>query len=200
MSTPLPTKRLSKFTLSFNVQAQSGTPYNIITGRDLIGDSIIAERPSLMGGVTAATCSGGQLIFEPAFGCFNLNPAPGTAISRNYGRGPSQANLSYVSLSRAWVLNPDKEVAAKEAMVTVPGPGGTSIQVPASMIGPGGANAGARRKYTLTFSVNSQNPLNHTTYTVPSGDLSSPYFGVFRSTSYGSTWNRQVSLQLRLNF
>ena len=199
LSTPLPTKRLSKFSLSLNVQAQSGTPYNITTGQDLIGDSFLTERPSLMPGLTAATCNGGQLIYETAFGCFNLNPAPGTSIMRNYGRGPSQANLSYISLSRTWVLNPDKEVAGKESMVTVPGPGGTSIQVPASMIGTG-ASAGAKRKYNLTFSINSQNPLNHTTYTVPSGDLSSAYFGVFRSTSYGSTWNRQVSLQLRLNF
>jgi len=198
LSTPLPTKRLSKFTLSLNVQAQSGTPYNIITGRDLVGDSIISERPSLTPGGNAASCTGGELIFEPAFGCFNLNPAPGTSITRNYGRGPSQASLSYLSLSRAWVLNPVKEVAGKDSMVSVPGPGGTTIQVPSSMMGLGAT--GAKRKYTLTFSINSQNPLNHTTYTVPSGDLSSPYFGVFRSNSFGSTWNRQVTLQLRLNF
>ena len=200
LSSPLPTKRLSKFNISFNVQAQSGTPYNIITGRDLVGDSIIAERPSLMTGLTAATCNGGQLIYEAAFGCFNLNSVPGMSITRNYGRGPSQANLSYVSLSRTWTLNPDKEVVGKEAMINVPGPGGTTIQVPASMVGPGGASNATKRKYNLTFSINSHNPLNHTTYTVPSGDLSSPYFGAFRSTSYGSTWNRQVSLQLRLNF
>ena len=199
LSTPMPTKRLSKFSLAINFLSQSGTPYNIITGRDLIGDSIISERPSLAPGVTAANCGGGELIFEPVFGCFNVNPAPGASIMRNYGRGPSQVNLAFASLSRTWVLNPDKDVAGKEAMVTVPGPGGTSIQVPASMVGPG-IGGGGKRKYNLTFSINSQNPLNHTTYTTPSGDLSSPYFGVFRSTSFGSTWNRQVSLQLRLNF
>lgn len=200
ISSPLPTKYLSKFSLTLQAQFQSGTPYNIIVGRDLNGDSIIAERPSLAPGVTAANCASGTLLYEPGFGCFNLAPAPGTSIERNFARGPAQENIAYASLSRTWVLNPDKGEQGKEAMVTVNGPGGTSIQVPASLAGRANTPAGGGRKYNLTFSVNSQNPLNHTTYSVPSGDLSSPFFGVFRSTSFGSTWNRQVSLQLRLNF
>jgi hypothetical protein len=199
--TPLPTKRLSKFNLTLQASFQSGTPYNITAGRDINGDSIISERPSLLTNIGAGGCSGGTLLFKPEFGCFDLNPAPGTAIGRNSGRGPSLANISYASLSRSWVLNPGKEGAAKVGMVTVPGPGGTMVTVPASMVG-GAFNTpgGPKRKYTLTFSVNAQNPLNHTTYLVPGGDLSSPYFGVFRTTSFGSTWNRQVSLQLRLAF
>jgi hypothetical protein len=200
ISSPLPTKYLSKFSLTLQSSFQSGTPYNIIVGRDLNGDSIIAERPGLVTGVSAASCSGGTLLYEAAFGCFNLAPAPGTSITRNYARGPSQENIAYASLSRTWILNPGKEAAGKEAMVTVNGPGGTSIQVPASLAGRPNTPGAGGRKYNLTLSINSQNPLNHTTYSVPSGDLSSPFFGVFRSTSFGSTWNRQVSVQLRLTF
>jgi hypothetical protein len=200
-TSPLPTKYLKKFTLTAQASFQSGTPYNLTVGRDLNGDSFITERPSLLPGIAAATCTGSTLKFEPRFGCFNLNPAPGTAIGRNFARGPAQENVSYASIARTWVLNPGKEGAGKEGMVTVPGPGGTSVTVPASMVGGLNLpNGSPKRKYSLTFSVNAQNPLNHTTYSVPSGDLSSPFFGVFRSTSFGSTWNRQVSLQLRLAF
>jgi hypothetical protein len=109
-------------------------------------------------------------------------------------------------LSRSWVLNPGKEVAGgKEAMITVPGPGGTMVTVPASMMGNMGNGGAGKRKYNLTFSLNVRNPLNHPTYATPSGDLSSPYFGVFRSLANqfgpsGGTFNRQVMLQMRMNF
>jgi len=200
ISTPLPTKRLSKFTLSLQSSFASGTPYNLIVGRDLNGDSLIAERPALLSGVGAANCVGPTVSYKPAFGCFDLNPAPGTAISRNFARGPSQENIAFASISRTWVLNPGKETAAGEAMVMVNAPGGTRVQVPASLAGQQVTATGSSRKYNLTLTINSQNPLNHTTYSVPSGDLSSPFFGSFRSTSFGSTWNRQVSGQLRLSF
>ena len=208
-TTPLPTKYLSRFSLSAQFMASSGAPYNITSGRDLNGDSLLTERPSIVPGVGAPGCNGGSLLFEPAFGCFNLNPAAGTSITRNSARGPSQINLFFMSLSRTWVLNPVKEVAGKEAMVTVPGPGGTMISIPASMMGNMGGAAAGKRKYSLTFSVNAVNPLNHPTYAPPSGDLSSPYFGVYRSISSGNqfgpggntnTFNRQVNMQLRLNF
>jgi hypothetical protein len=76
------------------------------------------------------------------------------------------------------------------------------------MVQLGGPSA-AKRKYNLTFSVNALNPLNHTTYAPPGGDLSSPFFGVYRATtnpnSFGpgilaNTYNRQVTIQLRVNF
>jgi hypothetical protein len=208
-TTPLPTKYLSKFSLSAQFSAASGAPYNVTIGQDVNSDSLFTDRPGLISAAGPSGCIGSSLLYKPGFGCFNLNPAPGTSISRNSARGPSQINLFFASLSRTWVLNPVKEVAGKEAMVTVPGPGGTMISVPASMMGPMGGPSAGKRKYSLTFSVNATNPLNHPTYANPSGDLSSPYFGVYRSTSQGNqfgpggaqnTFNRQVTLQLRLNF
>jgi hypothetical protein len=54
----------------------SGSPYKITTGRDTNGDGSPTERPAL---VSSGSCSGSGLVFTAAFGCFNLNPAPGTA-------------------------------------------------------------------------------------------------------------------------
>jgi hypothetical protein len=68
-----------------------------------------------------------------------------------------------------------------------------------------GGNSG--RKYTLTFSLNAMNVLNHANYAAPGGDLSSPYFGVYRSLGGGfgpmggaGTYNRKIDVQLRFAF
>lgn len=196
-SIPLPWK----FSLTPQFSAQSGSPYTITAGRDLNGDTIIAERPSLLPDISAVNCAGGTLIYKPGFGCFNLNPAPGMALGRNSARGPASANIVYAQLTRSWVLGAKKkEAASGSATTTVSGPGGTSITVPSSLVN-GGPGTGAKRTYNLNLSIAAQNPLNHTTYSAPSGDLSSPYFGVYRNiSSGGSTFNRQVSMQLRLSF
>ena len=66
--------------------------------------------------------------------------------------------------------------------------------------------AGAGKKYTLTATVSFRNVLNHPNYGNPSGDLSSPYFGEYRSLAgFGpmgaaTTYNRKIDLQLRLAF
>ena len=63
-------------------------------------------------------------------------------------------------------------------------------------------------RYNLTFGVNASNAINHTNYAAPSGDLSSPYFGVSRSLAGGfatmggggATFNRKVDVSLRFSF
>ena len=70
----------------------------------------------------------------------------------------------------------------------------------------GGTNSG--KKYNLTLSASANNLLNHANYAAPSGDLSSPYFGEYRSLAGGfgpmgggsSTYNRKIDLQLRFTF
>ena len=62
------------------------------------------------------------------------------------------------------------------------------------------------KKYNLTLSVNIRNILNHPNYAPPSGDLSSPYFGEYRSLAgFGpfagnTTYNRKLDFQLRFSF
>jgi hypothetical protein len=66
-----------------------------------------------------------------------------------------------------------------------------------------GGNSG---KYNLTLSVSARNVLNHANYAAPSGDLSSPFFGEYRSLAgfgpFGAngTYNRKIDLQLRFTF
>jgi hypothetical protein len=77
---------------------------------------------------------------------------------------------------------------------------------------------GGPSKYNLTVSINARNVLNHANFGVPSGDLSSPYFGESRTLSSGfgppggggagggmgaavtSTYQRKIDLQLRFTF
>jgi len=213
-SLPLPLK----FSVSPFIIVSSGAPYNITTGRDSNGDGITAERPALIAGVGPSACTGQNLIYEAAFGCFNLNPAPGAAtISRNFARGPGTANVS-LRLSRTWTFGGKGEAGPSGGGMMGgmgggrPGGGGPppgAVMVPMGG-GPGGmmGGAGTGRKYNLTFGVNASNALNHTNYAAPSGDLSSPYFGVSRSLAGGfatmggggATFNRKIDVSLRFAF
>ena len=208
---PLP----AQFSLSPFVIASSGIPYNITTGRDTNGDSLAAERPALLAGVAPGACAGGDLKYTAGFGCFSLNPAPGAAIGRNAARGPAAFNVN-LRLARTWTLSGKDEGAAANAALqgaaaAIHGTGGSGgppagvmIAPPPAMMmggaGHGGVGSGAR-KYNLTLTVSASNLLNHPNYAPPGGDLSSPYFGVYRALVGGSqTFNRKIDLQLRLTF
>jgi hypothetical protein len=72
---------------------------------------------------------------------------------------------------------------------------------------PPGMGFNSGRRFTLTLGVNAMNALNHPNYAAPSGDLSSPFFGISRSLGGGfgpmggsGTANRQIDVQLRLGF
>jgi hypothetical protein len=184
---------------------RTGSPYNITTGQDINHDGYFAERPALLTGIGPAGCSAPGLIFEPAFGCFSLNPAAGTpAIERDFARGPG--NISTVlRLARTWSLGGKGDAAntggaTATAVRSRAAAQAAAIGVPAGMYGSGGGGS----KYNLTLSLTAMNPLNHTNYAPPSGDLSSPYFGVYRSLSNllggSNTYNRKIDVLLRLTF
>jgi len=218
---PLPLK----FSLSPFFLASSGAPYNITTGRDTIGNGILAQRPALMN-LAPAACAGQNLIYEAAFGCFNLNPAPGTpSIERNYARGPATQTLM-LRLSRSWAFGGKSEPSQNSGPPPMgaggPPPGGGGGGGGGGGRGPGGGGGGMMmggspppgmfgaatgRRYTVTLSVNAMNALNRANYAPPSGDLSSPYFGEYRSLGGGfgpmggaSTYNRKIDAQLRFAF
>ena len=69
--------------------------------------------------------------------------------------------------------------------------------------------AGASRRYRLTLSASTLNALNRANYSPPDGDLSSPYFGQYRSLGglivmmHGgipTSYNRKIEVQLQLTF
>jgi hypothetical protein len=212
-SIPLPLK----VSISPFIVVQSGTPYNITTGLDPNDDGIFTARPELLTGVTAANCSGANLIYEAKFGCFNVNPPAGAAtIERNYGRGPGSATLM-LRLSRTWAFGEKRETDPNAGGFGGPPPGGGG----GGRGGPGGPGGGgpppggappgmgfnSGRRYTVTVGVNAMNALNHPNYAAPNGDLTSPFFGVSQSLAGGfgpmggaSTYNRKIDLQVRFGF
>jgi hypothetical protein len=185
---------LWKASLSPFVAANSAVPYNITTGLDPQLTGYPAARPSLAPG---GVCAGADLVYAPQFGCFNLNPPAGTpVIGHNYGRGPANVTLA-LRLSRTWAFGREGTSGPADS-----GSGHGGMPAPAP------TNA-ATRKYNLTLSASSLNALNHANYAPPNGDLTSPYFGQYRSfggmvvMAHGgapAAYNRKIDLQVRFTF
>ncbi len=209
-SFPLP----ARFTISPFFVVSSGSPYNITTGADSNGDGFTAERPALRTGVGEAQCAGGGLVYKAGFGCFDLSGAAGAAISRNYGRGPANVTLN-LRFARTWAFGNRGESGPAEGGPP-PGMGGVRGGGPppgGGMGGPGGGGpprgmfgAASGKKYNITLSLSARNVLNHPNYSAPSGDLSSPFFGEYRSLAgFGpfagnTTYNRKLDVQMRFTF
>jgi len=193
-SVPLPWK----FSISAFLLANSGQPYNITTGGDPYDTGYPAARPALVS-VAPAACRASNLRYVGGFGCFDLDPAAGTpTIGRNSARGPGAWNHA-LRVSRTWTFG--KESFRGQAGAGAGGHGGGP---PSGMAGsdPGG-------KYSVVISASTLNAFNHPNFATPNGDLSSPYFGQYRSLgglivmSHGgapSTYNRKVDLQVRVTF
>ena len=167
---------LWKWSVSPFFVVNSGPPYNITTGLDPDHTGAATARPSLVAG----PCQGS--------GCFDLYPAPGTEIERNFGRGPAAINLG-MRISHTWSFGGEAAAGAG------PGAGHGEVRV--------------RSGRGITLSASTLNALNHANFAPPNGDLSSPYFGEYRSLggmvvmSHGggaSTYNRKIDLQLRFTF
>ena len=78
---------------------QSGRPFNITLGRDINGDTLNTERPSLA--PAGADCSDINFRCTP-FGNFKLTFAPGDVmIPRNFGEGPGSTTVNF-RVSKTW--------------------------------------------------------------------------------------------------
>ena len=182
---------LPKLKVNFNpfVIYSSGRPFNIITGRDANGDGLFTERPAF---ATALTDPAN--LRQTRFGDFDLAPAPGQElIPRNYGMGPGFFSVN-MGISRSYSFG------------TVPAPAAAApaAAAPAAANKPSGPTP--EKRYTVTFSINIQNLLNHTNLTNPIGNLSSPQFGQSLSTAGGfggpgsNAGNRRMQIQVRFGF
>jgi len=198
------------------VIASSGRPFNITTGRDTNGDTLFTERPAF------ATDLLKPGVVVTKYGAFDPNPAPGQElIPRNYGTGPSLFTVN-LGISKTFSFGGSSGGAGDVAGGAPEGRGGRR--------GAGGGGGGGRRggggfggggmrgggggggnssdsRYSLTFSVQIQNLLNHTNEGLPVGNLSSSLFGLSRSTAGGFGFgggrcpdNRCVSAQVRFSF
>jgi Carboxypeptidase regulatory-like domain/TonB dependent receptor len=219
--------------ISFNpfVIIQSGRPFNITLGRDLNGDTRFTERPSFA--PDGASCAAINIRCTP-FGNFNLTPAVGELrIPRNFGHSPGSVTVN-MRVSKTWSFGSEggSEQANqqnREGQRQGNDRRGGTTMVGGGMAGgaqrgggPGGGGPGGRGgfggggfggggtsggRYSLTFSLNFQNLLNHTNLGTPVGNLSSRLFGQSTSTTgfggFGtgpSAYTRRIDAQIRFNF
>lgn len=181
--------------------ANSGQPYNITTGLDPLNTGFPTARPALLGGVTAPSCSGPDLRYAARFGCFDLMPAIGMpVIGRDFARGPADVNLG-LRVARTWSFGGDRPAG----LVPQAGSGHAPGNGPQAVM----SDANTGRRYNLIVSASTLNALNRANYAPPNGNLSSPYFGQYRSLGgmivllHGgapSTYNRKIDLQVRFTF
>jgi hypothetical protein len=196
--------------LTFNplIAGFSSRPFNITIGRDLNGDAVFAERPAF------ATDLSKPGVIVTRFGAFDPNPEPGQQIiPRNFGSAPAFFVIN-LRMSRAFSFAdmPGNDAPARSQ--PQPGRGTSSAAVSSSAATSGGARAGgggraAEKRYTMTFSIQVSNLLNHTNGATPIGNLSSPFFGRSLSLNGGlgfggggssSAANRRVEAQVRFSF
>lgn len=164
--------RVSPFLL-----AMSGTPFDIIVGPDLNGDSILNDRPAF------ATDLSRPSVVLTRFGAFDTQPMPGQKIiPRNFGTGPFQ----YTFNMRA---GKTFHIGGKESGQSSPGHAKEGTWNP---------------HYTMTFNVVAQNLFNHLNAGLPIGNLSSPLFGKSNTLAGGvfssSSASRRISLQANVSF
>ncbi len=166
--------------LSPFVLAQSGNPYNITTGQDLNGDSIINDRPTFLPGRNSASCTDASTFGIPAAG------SSYTPIPINYCTGPALFTMN-LRATKAFGIGP-KTGESSNAQGGGPSPGGPGGPGgprgggggggrggPGGLSGGGGASTG--HKYTLLLGAQLQNVFNRADYSTPVGVLASPHFG-----------------------
>lgn len=201
--------RLSPF-----MMANSGTPFNIITGQDNNGDSIFNDRPAF-----ASAGATGTNIVKTKWGTFDTNPQTGaTIIPVNYGAGPRQFSLN-IRLSKTIGLGRRTE---STTIAGGPGgpPGGGRGGPPGGGggagggLGPGGLSSSGGRggppgmnvsyRYNLTLGIGSMNVFNIVNLGTPVGQLSSPLFGQSNSLAGGfgppGGGNRLIDFQVMFSF
>lgn len=164
---------------------QSSSPFNIVVGQDLNGDTQFNDRPSF------ATDLSRSSVVHTQWGVFDTNPIAGQKIIPiNYGKGPSLFDLN-LRLMKNFSFGP-------------------ALPQPKSPPAAKGAKKGSRakkpqveRRYNLGLGITSNNVLNHVNLAAPVGVLESPLFG--RSTALAGTFgsgsaNRTISFNAFFRF
>jgi len=201
--------------------AQSGAPFNIITGLDTNADTIFLDRPAIATDLTRTS------VRRTPYGNFDLLPLPGAQIiPRNYGQGPGYFSVN-LRVAKTFGFGNVAGPPNRAQTSTVPGKGtppqaannGKTAAAPTvSPNGKAGAAQPARpvapprpedKPYRLTLSLFVANMFNHTNAGAPIGNLSSPLFGTSNSLSglgqftFGASTaqsNRSVSLRAQFQF
>lgn len=182
--------------LLFNpfVVMHSGSPFDVVIGQDLNGDSIFNDRPAWATDMTRRS------VVQTRWGNFDTQPIAGqTIIPRNLGDSPGMVAFN-LRLSKAFGFGKSTGEASDV------GQGGA----PFLGLGSGrghyhGSDAVASdRRYSLTLSVSARNLLNIVNLGTPVGNLNSPLFGSSNSIhGFGpgaGSANRTIDLQMKFSF
>ncbi len=197
-----------KFSFAPFISANSGTPYNITTGRDLTGNNQFNARPTF-----AASCSQANVISTP-YGCLDPDPATSPTgasekiVPYNLGTGPANVSLN-LRVSKVFGFGPELEGRGRggggggRGGMRGGGLGGRGLS--GNQGGPGRMDVTTSRKYNVAFMVFAQNLLNHENLGAPNGTLISPFFGKSQSLAGGffgpsTAGNRSIFLQMRFSF
>jgi hypothetical protein len=181
---------------------RSGSPYDVLSGQDLYGDTLTNARAAM---ISTATCGSltrtGNSVCSP-YGTFASGysvVSPGTLAPRNYLTMPGMISAN-LRVYRTFGFGGHKKAAAQDGMPGMPsagvmgmagggrgpgGPGGPGGGP--GMGGPGGGGPGGpmggmfgggsgEHPYNVTLSVNFENVLNHFNPSGYQGVITSPYF------------------------
>ncbi len=192
-----------KITLSPFVVANTGAPFDIVTGGDYLNNGILNARPAYASGP-------GPGIVATPYGYLNPNPLPGEPlIPRNLGNAYGQFSLN-LRLSRTWGFGSTKFAGSSGGARASSGGGGRGGGFGGfgggGRGGPFGGGGSTEHRYNLTLSISARNLLNHVNYAAPVGVMGSPFFLQPTAISGGyqaeqtPTDNRRLDLQLRFQF
>lgn len=163
---------------------QSGAPFDITTGNDLYGTTLLNNRPGI------ATDPNRPGLVQTQYGLLHPNPIPGEQIlGRNFGRGPGQIMMN-LRIAKTIELGPKRENVTKAS-------GSGIFSSPA-----------ASRRYSLSISASIRNILNHTNPGPIIGNITSPLVGQANQMAGNlngegfseNANNRRGELQLRFTF
>jgi Carboxypeptidase regulatory-like domain len=185
--------------------ADSGTPFNLTLGQDLLGTSIFDQRPAF-----AAPGATGPNIVATSLGTFNTTPSIGQAlVPVNYGTGPAEYSLN---LHFEKTFSFGKEEGRQHHGFGGGGGGGPHGHGMGGL-GPRGLSGGggpsfwhpaSSGKYNLTLGVAVHNIFNTVNLGTPDGNLGSPLFDKSNSLAQGpfstQAANREVDFQIRFTF
>lgn len=164
--------------------AQTGRPFDIVTGYDLTGDTFFNNRPAY-----ASSASLAQNLVHTSYGDFDTVPQSGETIIPSYmGHGPTAVAVN-LRLSRSFGIGPKLQSAIQPAGPQQGRPGGGFGGIGGGHHGHGGffggGMAGTGRKYSLTFSAQALNMFNNINYGTPLGNVNSPSFGTYSGLAGG---------------
>lgn len=164
---------------------QSSSPFNIVVGQDLNGDTQFNDRPAFATDLTRAS------VVHTPWGVFDTQPMPGqTIIPINYGNGPGVFVLN-MRVSKDFHFGPP----LPQEKPATPAAGAKQARA--------GKKPEIQKKYMLGLGVSAENVLNHVNLAPPVGVLGSPLFG--RSTALSGTFgsgsaNRTVNVEMYFRF